>query len=54
MVSTGDCVGCAGVAGWLLLAGIPVTMFALFFFYPVGSLIGRGLAPGRDRRSVQG
>jgi thiamine transport system permease protein len=32
--------------GWLLIAGIPVTMFALFFFYPVGSLIGRGLFPG--------
>ena len=33
------------LVGWLLLAGIPVAMFALFFFYPVGSLIGRGLAP---------
>jgi len=36
----------AGVAGWVLIAGIPVTMFVLFFFYPVGSLLGRGLAPG--------
>ena len=35
----------ARVAGWILLAGIPVTMFAVFFFYPVGSLIGRGLIP---------
>ena len=34
-----------GRLGWLLIAGIPVTMFALFFFYPVGSLIGRGLIP---------
>ena len=33
-------------AGLLLIAGIPVTMFALFFFYPVGTLLGRGLAPG--------
>ena len=33
-------------AGWLLIAGIPVTMFALFFFYPVGTLLGRGLFPG--------
>jgi len=36
----------AGIAGWVLIAGIPVTMFAAFFFYPVGSLLGRGLAPG--------
>ena len=36
----------ARVAGWVLLAGLPVTMFAVFFFYPVGSLIGRGLIPG--------
>ena len=35
-----------GTVGWLLIAGIPLTMFALFFFYPVGSLIGRGLFPG--------
>ncbi len=32
--------------GLLLIAAIPVTMFALFFFYPVGTLIGRGLFPG--------
>ncbi len=31
--------------GWLVVAGIPVTMFALFFFYPVGSLVSRGLIP---------
>jgi len=35
----------AAVAGWLLIAGVPVAMFVLFFFYPVGSLIGRGLMP---------
>src|SRR6188768_2163861 len=34
-----------GVLGWILLAGIPLAMFVLFFCYPVGSLIGRGLAP---------
>lgn len=33
-------------AGWLVIAGIPVTMFALFFFYPVGALLVRGLFPG--------
>ncbi len=33
-------------AGLLLITAIPVTMFALFFFYPVGSLLGRGLFPG--------
>src|SRR6478609_9756544 len=38
-------LGPARIAGWILLAGVPVTMFALFFFYPVGSLIGRGLIP---------
>ncbi len=32
-------------AGLLLIAGVPVTMFALFFFYPVGTLLGRGLFP---------
>jgi thiamine transport system permease protein len=32
--------------GLLLIAAVPVTMFALFFFYPVGTLIGRGLFPG--------
>ncbi len=35
----------ARVLGWLVIAGIPVAMFALFFFYPVGSLLGRGLIP---------
>ena len=30
-------------AGFAVLAAIPLVMFALFFFYPVGSLIGRGL-----------
>jgi len=34
-----------GVLGWFLLAGIPLAMFVLFFCYPVGSLIGRGLTP---------
>jgi thiamine transport system permease protein len=33
----------ARAAGFALLAAIPLVMFALFFFYPVGSLIGRGL-----------
>ncbi len=33
-------------AGLLLITAVPVTMFALFFFYPVGSLLGRGLFPG--------
>src|SRR6478609_6564871 len=37
--------GSARVAGWVLLAGVPLTMFLLFFFYPVGSLIARGLIP---------
>ena len=36
----------ARAAGFALLAAIPLVMFALFFFYPVGSLIGRGLAAG--------
>lgn len=35
----------AAVAGWVVIAGVPVTLFALFFFYPVGSLISRGLIP---------
>ena len=35
----------ARAAGWALIAGIPVVLLALFFFYPVGTLIGRGLAP---------
>ena len=33
----------ARAAGFAVLAAIPLVMFALFFFYPVGSLIGRGL-----------
>ena len=33
-------------AGFAVLAAIPLVMFALFFFYPVGSLIGRGLTAG--------
>ena len=35
--------GAGRVLGWFLIAGLPVAMFGLFFFYPVGSLIGRGL-----------
>ena len=39
-------VGAAGrAAGWVLIAGIPIAMFALFFFYPVAVLLGRGLLP---------
>ena len=37
--------GLTRALGWLVIAGIPVTMFVLFFFYPVGTLIGRGLIP---------
>ncbi|MGS0688451.1 ABC transporter permease [Nakamurella sp. GG22] len=39
-------MGAAGrAAGWVLIAGIPIAMFALFFFYPVAVLLGRGLLP---------
>src|SRR6478752_8611635 len=31
--------------GLLLIAGIPIAVFAVFFFYPVGTLISRGLIP---------
>ena len=38
--------GAAGrAAGWVLIAGIPIAMFGLFFFYPVAVLLGRGLLP---------
>ena len=30
----------------LALAGIPIAFFAVFFAYPVGTILGRGLWPG--------
>lgn len=37
--------GYARAVGLLLIAAIPVAVFAVFFFYPVGTLISRGLIP---------
>jgi len=37
-----------GGAGRILLFGLPLAYFGLFFAYPVGSILGRGLWPGGD------